>query len=211
MGEINKNSKFGKFIISAVREYNLQRVLEIGSWDGTGSTQCFIEGQQTLESPQLDCIEVVLVRYKELVENTKKWPWIKCHNITSISERFLLHKDFEEIWNSEFCNITASKDIAKSWFDHDIKELAKWEEGYLDNDKKFYDAVFIDGGEFFGYSEYQLIKDRTNFIIIDDCHRAFKTNQVFAELSVDSNWVIVENSNERNGFAAFRRLELINR
>ena len=60
MGEITKLDKFGQAIISTVKKYNIQTVLEIGSWDGTGSTQCFIEGMEDLDNKRLICLEVLI-------------------------------------------------------------------------------------------------------------------------------------------------------
>jgi len=205
MGEITKNSSFGKSIIDVVKKEKLRRVLEIGSWDGTGSTQCLIEGMSTLDDPKLYCLEVKTDRYNQLLNNTSNYDWVICKNISSISKKTLLVYSFEEIWQSEYNKITNTKDIVKRWFESGMAELLKCKEGYLDNDTNFYDAVLIDGGEFFGYSEYVLLKNRTNFFFLDDCHTAYKTRQVFVELMEDDEWEIVFNSSERNGYAAFKR------
>ena len=207
MGEINKYDEFGQTIINVVQNNKLQTILEIGSWDGTGSTQWFIEALKTAESPRLVCIELRNDRFEDLKNNTKEYPWVECVNTSSISKHTFRYKDFDSIWNSPFNKIkTKDKKIVQSWYKDDMNEVFKCEAGFLDNDTTFYDGVLIDGGEFFGYSEYMLVKDRTNVLFLDDYYNAFKTNQVARELLQDSNWeVIAGNRYWRNGYAVFKR------
>lgn len=207
MGEINKWDEFGQTIINVVQNNKLQTILEIGSWDGTGSTQCFIEALKAAESPRLVCIELRNDRFEDLKNNTKEYPWVECVNTSSISKHTFLYKDFDSIWNSPFNKIeTKDKKIVQSWYKDDMNEVFKFEAGFLDNDTLFYDGVLIDGGEFFGYSEYRLVKDRTNVLFLDDYYNAFKTNQVARELLEDSDWeVIAGNRHWRNGYAVFKR------
>jgi hypothetical protein len=212
MGEINTHDEFGRVIIDTVKKYNLQTILEIGSWDGTGSTQCFIEAMKTLQNPKLYCIELRKDRFDQLKENTKEYSWIECLNVSTISEKTLIHNNFEKIWNSSYNKILyKDKSLVNSWYNDDIQLVKTHNLGYLDTDKKIYDGVMIDGGEFFGYSEYKLVKDRTNILFLDDYYNAFKNNQSARELSKDSEWeVIAGNKHYRNGYAVFKRKTFLN-
>lgn len=206
MGEISKHDEFGQVIISTVKKHNLRTVLEIGSWDGTGSTQCFIEALKDLRDPKLFCIELREDRFSDLKNITQKYPWVECINQSTISHKTFIYKSFDEIWDSPFNKIKACKSLVKSWYDDDMRCISGFETGYLDSDSRFYDAALIDGGEFFGYSEYMLIKDRVNFLFLDDYYSAFKTNQIARELIVDPEWEIVAgNRYIRNGYAVFKR------
>ena len=206
MGEINSTDKFGRAIIDIVGEYNLQRVLEIGSWDGTGSTQCFIQGMKDLENPDLTCIEVKQDRYKQLVENTKLYPWVKCINQTTISLKALIDNDFEALWSSPYNHIQSEKTLAESWYKEDVDSIAQCPAGFLETDNTFYDGILIDGSEFFGYSEFLLVRDRCNVLFLDDYYSAFKTRRAVEELNKDSKWkCIAGDKHTRNGFAVFLR------
>lgn len=206
MGEINSTDKFGRAIINTVREYNLQKVLEIGSWDGTGSTQCFIEGMKELENPDLTCIEVKEDRYKQLVENTQQYSWVKCINQTTISLKALVDNDFETLWTGPYNHIQSEKTLAESWYKEDIDSITQCPAGFLETDSTFYDGILIDGSEFFGYSEFLLVKDRCNVLFLDDYFSAFKTRRAVEELSKDLNWkCIAGDKHTRNGFAIFLR------
>jgi len=217
MGEINIHDEFGSQIIKTVEKYNLNTILEIGSWDGTGSTSCFIHALEKFTgAKKLTCLEVNKDRYNQLVDNTKQYDWVECHNNTSISYDQLIEKDFNNIWHSEYNGILINpfpptKAKAEGWFNEDVENLKKFPTSFLVKDNSFYSGVLIDGGEFFGYSEYKILKDRTNVLFLDDYFYANKTNRAARELLQDKEWVaIAGNRNVRNGYAIFKRKIFIN-
>lgn len=207
MPEITKNDEFGKAIIDCIVKYNLANNLEIGSWDGTGSTQCFIEGMLKLNQPIcLNCIEIKESRYKDLCLNTQPYNWIHCHNTTSINVAKL--PTFEEVWNSNFNGIkyhpSSTKDIVKEWYDDDRNLMTGFNESFLEGNKDFFDGVLIDGGEFTGFQEFKLLRDRTRVFFLDDTYNAYKTKQASYELSIDPEWRLESFSNTiRNGYAIY--------
>ena len=217
MGEITKNDEFGDAIIKTCKALNLRKVLEIGSWDGTGSTQCFIEGMKDLEGDKLlDCIEIRPDRFSQLVQNTKEYPWVYCHNTGSISYDSMIYKFFDEIWESPFNKIPkedrngSMQPLVKTWFEDDMNCLKQVKQGFIESSKTFYDGVLIDGSEFTGYSEYHLLRNRTNVFFLDDYSKAFKTNKVAYELVKSGEWDIVNgNKDTRNGWAILKRKEFI--
>lgn len=216
MGEITKQDPFGAAIIDTVLKYKINTVLEIGSWDGSGSTTCFFEAMKQLDNPKsLTCLEVEPSRYETLKEVTANQSWIKCFNNSSITYDELVYKDFEQIWNSPFNGIPndfdGKKDLVHSWFIQDIANLKRFDKGFLSEHKdEFYQGALIDGGEFNGYSEYLLLKDRVNFFFLDDYYRAFKTRQVALELEQSGDWdVLMAEKNLRNGFCILKRKKLL--
>ena len=213
MGEITRNDQFGKAIIDTVSNYGIKTVLEIGSWDGTGSTQCFIEGMEKLDNKRLICLEVYMDRFKQLCANTAKHSWVECYNQSSISYDNMLYKNFDDIWESPYNFIPkedqngSTKLVVSEWFRQDIEMMNKFRSGYIEeHPDETYDAVLIDGGEFSGYSEFKLLRDKAKFFILDDYYKAFKNRQVADELSKDPNWeAIAGNKHTRNGWAIFKR------
>lgn len=214
MGEINNYDKFGAAIIDTVIQKKLYHILEIGSWDGTGSTQCFIEGLRRLNSDSiaLTCLEVEPDRFASLVENTKHLDWVKCHNRSSISYKNLVYKDFNLMWNSPHNGIpkhdhTDKKNLVEQWFKTDTDNIKRFETGFLeDYPNTVYDGVLIDGSEFTGFSEFKLLKHRTNVFFLDDYYAAFKTREVARNLEADPDWVtLVAQPHLRNGFAIIAR------
>jgi len=210
MGEINLLDEFGSSIVAIVKKYKINKVLEIGSWDGTGSTTCLIEALKTVPDSSLSCLEVREERYKQLVECTKNYDFVKCYNESSISQKSLVHKDFNKIWTSKYNKIREScRNKVESWYNIEMGYLSKVNAGFLEKNNEYYDGVLIDGGEFFGYSEYTLLKDRCKAFFLDDCVYGFKNRQVGEELNASKEWKLVAGSKEtRNGFAIFVKQEL---
>lgn len=213
MGEITKHDSFGSAIIETIKKYNLTNNLEIGSWDGTGSTQCFIEGMKDFSEKRLVCLEVYEYKFEQLIQNTKQYDWVKCHNQSSISYDSLYYKDFDDIWNSEHNGIPKTdqngdrKGLVHQWFVDDLTNILRFKTGYLeDYPNEQYDGVLIDGSEFTGYTEYLKLKDRTKVFFLDDYYNAFKTRQVAFELEKSGDWEVIGGSKHtRNGFAILKR------
>ena len=190
--------------------YKLRNNLEIGSWDGAGSTRCFVDAQQALDGPKrLICVEALKDRYDVLVDRYKDVDWVDCRHCTSLSYDQLIYKDFEDIWTSPYNKISGySKALVKSWFDNGVELIKNSVSLQLETLGPF-DSVLLDGCEFSGYSEFVLLKDKTNVFFLDDVHSAFKCYQVYEELKNNTDWVLTaENASTRNGYAIFVRRHL---
>jgi hypothetical protein len=209
--EINLNEEFGYEIYQTVIKYNLICNLEIGSWDGEGSTHCFVEAMKLLcGHKKLICLEIDSQKFQVLKNRYKHIDFVYPIQNSSISYNEMVFKNFEEIWNSPMNKIDknlSSKELVESWFNKDISLLKNIEKGSLIDLKNYYwDSVLIDGGEFTGYSEFLLLKDKTNVFFLDDVHKAFKCYQIYKELKENNNWTLLkENKNTRNGYAIFKK------
>lgn len=207
--EINLQEEFGRCLYDTVLEYNLCRNIEIGSWDGEGSTHCFVEAMKVLQgAKKLACIELIEEKCKILSQRYKDVPFVEAICNSSISYDELAVKDFNEIWQSPFNNLKPVYDIetVRRWYERDIDTLTKIKSGALSTlVKQRWDSVLIDGGEFTGYSEFKIIEPHVRFIFLDDVHNAYKCNEVYHELKNNKRWVIIaENSSVRNGYAIFK-------
>jgi hypothetical protein len=211
--EIHLNEPFGYDIYQTVIKYGLSNNLEIGSWDGEGSTRCFVEAMKMLASPkELNCIEIVKDKFDILSERYISYDFVKCHNCSSISYEDLIYRDFEQVWNSEYNNIRIRglypKELVNQWFDRDL-ETIKTSNSFDYKKYDFFDGVLIDGSEFTGYSEFKLLKDKTKVFFLDDVHSVFKCYQIYDELMRDDTWTLVtENPYNRNGYAIFSKNSL---
>jgi hypothetical protein len=209
--EININEEFGNSIYEIVKNNKLKNNLEIGSWDGEGSTFCFVEAMKQFEGQKfLGCIEIDKEKISILDQRYKEFDFVCPIYGSSINYEEMIYKDFEKIWNSPFNRIKKEiydKELVKSWFDRDIETLKNVKIGAISKFKDHYwDSVLIDGGEFTGYSEFNLLKNRTKFLFLDDVHKAFKCYEIYEYLKNDNNWKLLkENENIRNGYAIFKR------
>lgn len=213
MGEISLKDPFGSSIVSVIQKYELRHNLEIGSWDGIGSTQCFIRGMLHLRAPKkLYCLEILEDRYKVLVKNVEMFNFVEPLNMSSITSSDLLVKDFDtDFWTSPYRKEKypfISKEDFYSWYQHDISVM-KDRKGFLEEYKDSFDAVLIDGSLFTGYSEFALLKDRTKCFFLDDVHKSFKCNRIYQELNSNTDWTLLYNFPDvRYGACVFIRLGL---
>ena len=205
--EIHLNEEFGRNIYQTILKYELRKNLEIGSWDGTGSTKCFVDAMLQLDGDLfLGCLEILPERINILKDLYKEIDFVHAVNNSSIDYTELFHKNFDEIWNSEYNKIAKmySYELVKSWYERDVELLKGVVQGSISNLNKEWDSVLIDGGEFTGYSEYLLLKENTKVFFLDDVHNAFKCYQVYCELKSSDDWeLLFDLPNIRNGAAGF--------
>lgn len=206
--EIHLNEEFGRSIYQTVLKYELRQNLEIGSWDGQGSTKCFVDAMMQLGGDLfIGCVEILPERINDLKRLYKDLDFVHPINNSSIDYNEMSHRDFNEIWNSEYNRIPKDLydfNLVKSWHDRDIELLKTVEKGAISKLNRKWDSVLIDGGEFTGYSEYLLLKENTKVFFLDDVHSAFKCYQVYCELKSSDDWeTIFDLPYSRNGAAAF--------
>jgi len=206
--EIHLNEPFGFKIFQTVIEYDLKKNLEIGSWDGEGSTSCFVKAMDFLsDEKRLDCIEIVEEKFNVLKDRYKDKSYVHPFKGSSISFEDLKYKDFESVWNSPYNKISKqySKSLVEEWFIRDVENI-KTVKPFLNKNLEFYDSVLIDGSEFTGYSEFLLVKDKCRVLFLDDVHNAFKCFEIYQELYNNDDWSLIEErSDVRNGFAIFKK------
>jgi hypothetical protein len=209
--EVNINEEFGYNIYQTIVKYNLKQNLEIGSWDGEGSTNCFVQAMKLLTGDLfLGCIEVIPEKINFLANLYKDVPFVHPIENSSISYDELIYKSFDDVWNSQYNKIPKhvyNYDLVKSWYDRDVELLKTIEKGAITKlADKNWDSVLIDGGEFTGYSEYLLLKDKARVFYLDDVHSAFKCYEIYNELLNNNDWnILFDLPHVRNGAAAFIR------
>ena len=205
--EITSADTFGQAIAGTVRALAIEAVLEVGSFDGLGSTKVFIEALRHAAAPRLTCLEADPERYRDLVLNTIRYPWVECVCQSSISMDSLTPRDFDcDVWDSPFNALRYPREMVRGWWDETLRHLTDVEAGYLETNREPYDAALIDGNEFCGYDDYRLVKDRVRCLMLDDVFHAYKCARAHRELTDDPAWRLVWcDSGVRNGAAIWMR------
>jgi hypothetical protein len=95
-----------------------------------------------------------------------------------------------------------SNDLYKKWNDVDIINMKKCNIFLERNDlPNIFDVLLLDGGEFTTYYEFQLLKNRCKYLLLDDINVAKCTKIVEEIKNEPEKWkIIIENTNIRNGF-----------
>ena len=218
--EIHYGTNFGKYIVSLiVNNKSIQRVIEIGSGSGNGSTQCLavaLQANQT-ENTKLVCMEPTEY-FSDLEKNTENFSFVECHKNTSISYDSFSLKNYEDyisycIEHREVLNSLKGRELESvredlesriNWYNQDIVHFKGSDTGVLNNLTEDYDLCLIDGSEFSGYDEFLLVKDRVSIILLDDDNE-YKNYKTKLHLSEDNDWICVGHEAERNGWSSWIR------
>ena len=193
-GQVKLTQGLGKYIKQYGENTRFQRYLEVGTWNGRGSTMCFAAGfENRKDSPVLKSLETNEIMFLEASNVWKPYP-----NIHILHSRILsnipavntIHTSINEEWHSG--DITAFNTAS-----------------YFDVQAFLPEVVCLDGGEYITYFEYLEVKDICKVFLLDDTAVA-KCKRIVEELRKDPSWKCVAgNDQERNGWAVFERLEPI--
>ncbi len=211
-----KNDEFYRYIQTIAREENIKTVLEIGSSSGEGSTEAFVKGlRDNPNKPTLFCLEVSKTRFAELQKHYGKETFVKCYNLSSVSlEAFPSEDEVIDFYNNNLTNLNYYPlEQVLDWLRQDVEYVknAGVPEGGIqkikeENNIDFFDVVLIDGSEFTGSDELDLLYG-AKFIFLDDIN-TFKNYPNFHRLISDKNYnLVASNGNIRNGYSIFKRIE----
>ena len=202
IGQITLDSIIGKHLYHYAKSSKYNSYLEIGTWNGLGSTKCFVEGfnNRIKDSPytfySLECNTDKYLVAKDLYKNME--------NIHILNE-VLLNNMPSDIYTI-FPELLENKDY-NYWNNIDFQNMEN-KNLFLNrqNLPKVFDIILLDGGEFTTWYEYNLIKDKCKILILDDTNTS-KCKKIKEEIIQNKDiWKIIINSNERNGILLAERI-----
>ena len=96
--------------------------------------------------------------------------------------------------------------LFKHWNDIDFENM-KNKPLFLNrtDTPSFYDVILLDGGEFTTYYEFNKLKDKCKFLLLDDTNTC-KCKKIVEEIKASNNWKILMENNEGNGVLACERI-----
>ena len=198
-GQINRGSLFGEHIYNISRRSDVQTIVEIGTWNGMGSTKCIYDA----------------------VLGSKKQVWsLECNRIfheqakTNLNA-VLLPANFKLVLGSivtveelqQFTGTLPGPEYEK-WLSEDIGWVRNCP-NVLDQLPEKIDLYIIDGGEMSGWIEFEKLWKRCNYIMLDDT-LALKHIQTRAFIlgNPDKFKVIDDNTRERQGYLVCEVLKI---
>jgi hypothetical protein len=213
MPEITNRDAFGSAMRKAVLDFKIYHVLEIGAFDGDGSTMVLGEALARKQAEvSLVSLEYTSERFKNLTANAARYPFVTPIQASSIGRNSFTSWDFEaDVWGTPYNGLNYPKEQVREWHRQDVALMQTIDSGYLDSTPAVgpWDAVLIDGGEFAGYDEFRLVCNRTKCLFLDDAFSAYKTNRVRQELMTSADWRLIwEGPKVRNGGAIFVHKDL---
>ena len=204
-------------IIECAKRTDIKTILEIGSSSGEGSTDDFVQAIQQRpdsNSVKLYCMEISQARFEKLSANYAKDSFVKPYHLSSVSiNQFPSKEAVIHFYQNFRTNLNLSPlEQVLGWLEQDLSYIANssLDACGIDFIKKdqgieYFDMVLIDGSEFTGFAELQLVFG-AKIIALDDIN-AFKNFQSYQLLSNHPNYkIIARDFSLRNGFAIFERV-----
>jgi len=202
-GQINENTEVGQFIIDFVKKAKLSNIIDIGTWNGLGSTKCFLLALQknhttkfiSIESNN-DKVSIARQNLKELLNYNAnaKICWGSILKTEEVSKLDLVFPSYSQ--NSEF----------QRWHGIDMANI-EHSPYILDELPSEIDFVLFDGGEFTTHFEFVKIFSRCKkFIALDDVN-VDKCITIRRFLKHHPEWKEIKYINERNGFSLFEKVD----
>jgi hypothetical protein len=195
-GQIVPEGRVGQLLIKTVQDPDLKTIVEIGTWNGLGSTKCFLLGLQesavfyTLESNQ-EKVELAKENLKEWMKPNIKFLWGSILTPEDIVDPLTI---FPELSNPEFSR----------WHTLDMENI-KRSPNVLSQLPEEIDFLLLDGGEFTTWYEFNLLFPRCKkWIALDDV-LVSKCKKIREFLKGHALWTEMY-IRERNGFSLFRHL-----
>lgn len=194
-GQIQLVQPFGQWISKYAEDTRFQRYLEIGTWNGRGSTCCFYDGfTKRSDNPTLQSYETSSNRVEEAQSLWKQVP-----NINIIHGRILKDNECPVFYEVK----KMFPQINETWHTEDIQNF--WKCSYVPINNP--EVVLLDGAEYLTYFEFQQLKDNTSiqvFLLDDICTE--KCSWIYQYLLRQPNWKYISGSlTDRNGWSIFER------
>jgi len=194
-GQILANSTFGSLLEKLIMMNLPKTIVEIGTWKGMGSTKRIVDA-------------IIKSNYKELprfisLETNPQFHTIAENNLNKfLSYVELIHGRIVDIENvtNYISGLTLSPKHQK-FFNDDLVNYSECE-NVLHRLPEKIDFLLLDGGEFSSYLEWELLKDRSRIIALDDTKMLKNKKAVEGALS-DNQFELIFSSDERHGFHIF--------
>jgi len=188
-GQILSHDSLAMWLRAIAIDPDVLQIVEIGAWEGKGSTRVFAEAVSTrpeTEPVSIVSLEAAKERAIRAQKRNRKFRFVQIIWGSIVSEQDLDHQGLSESENL--------------WITEDINALKNCPQ-VLDLIPDSIDALFLDGGEFSTRKEYDLLFERvTKWLILDDT-ASRKCASIAKDIRAGKTpFIVVVDSQQRNGF-----------
>jgi len=199
LGQIN-NDTFSQKIREFSKDPTNKSFLEIGTWNGLGSTKQFVDELENITDDYI---------FYSLECNSEKSAYAK--GLYSNKKVNILNEVIFNVEPPDFYKIfpqCINNSMYKKWNDIDIINMKKCNL-FLDRKElpEIFDVILLDGGEFTTYFEFRILQNRCKYLMLDDIN-VDKCKLIVKEIEENPDkWDIIEkNTSTRNGFMICKNL-----
>jgi len=156
-GQIRRGEKSAEKLYELVKQEDIHIIVEIGTWKGMGSTKCILDG--IMDSRKKN-YEVFSLECNKLFHEEAKI------NLGWLPPNFHLLNG--SIFDAEkLMEIRNDPNVHLPWLEEDISGI-KNSRSVINELPNKIDLLIIDGGEYSGEIEFNILKDRTTYFYFDD-------------------------------------------
>jgi hypothetical protein len=178
-GQINyEHDALGKYLVEIAEHPSIKVIVEIGAWNGLGTTRCILHGLEKANKKEY--------KFISLECNPEQYINAVNNNCKKINKNFNLvyGKIIDESVITSWFDENELTQEQHDWLKQDVEWLAKVP-NVLDIIPEVIDFLVLDGGEFTTYLEWSVLKERVNYVALDDS-TTLKCKKIRQEI-IDSN------------------------
>ena len=196
-GQVKVDSPFGMWIAKYASDTRFSRFLEVGTWNGRGSTCCFYEGfKRRRDTFTLQSYEIDAARAADAAKVWTFYPSIEViYGHTLPTAKF---PSYEEV-------LAIHPSINREWHDADISNFQQ--SPYVP--MKDPQVILLDGAEYLTHFDFLYFIEHSSATVymLDDTIIA-KCAKIVQWFAAHPEWTRIAYSNsERNGWAVYERSE----
>jgi hypothetical protein len=198
-GQINIGTPCGDLIYNITKREDVNTIVEIGTWNGEGSTMCVIKSLMDLKIKK-EFISVEL--YPDMYEKANLFLSKYKDYVTLLNGRIIEYED--AFWFDHNSINFMSDEHARLYYKKDLDYLKTTIDVFEKMPEKI-DLLILDGGEYTTYPEWIKLKDKTKIVVLDDS-KILKCSKIRQEILDSGNYqILYDNLNVRNGFSVFEK------
>ena len=196
-GQIKKHHEVGKWIEFLSSLSGVNTIVEIGTWNGAGSSMAIARGVVSRPKNDRDHVEVTGYEINPIMAKAAR------RRLARFSFFNIVFGSLVSIDDLDRSNLTQTEEL---W----IKQDEKWiiaAPKVINSLPQKLDLLILDGGEFSTLAEFNLLKERVSgWIILDDTNTR-KCAEIMKIIKSGNEFLIIYESQERNGTAILKRVK----
>ena len=200
VGQISPNDPSGQTLMRYVVSNKLANIVDIGTWNGLGSTLCFLLALQGNRHTKLITLEIN--REKQEIAKTNLRNYVNGIDVNFVWGSVISSSEIVDI-ETTFPELAANAEYRR-WHSIDVANIDASPNAISALPERI-DFVLFDGGEFTSYYEFVKLFPRCDkFIALDDIN-APKCQLIRKVLLEHPDWTEIEHMQHRHGFALFQK------
>lgn len=196
-GQINNSHEIGKWISLLSSLSNVNTIVEIGTWNGRGSSKSICRGVMSRNKSKRQLVRVFGYEINPTM-------------VQSARRALKKYKFFEVIYGSvvttQALDRTNLGEVEKIWLNQDEDWMRSAPNVYSTIPNNI-DLLILDGGEFSTFAEFTLLNNRVSGWIILDDTKTRKCSEILKNIGNEKLFEVIYSSEERHGTAILKRFQ----